>query len=350
MKKKYFFTFIPIFTFLAVFPFQCSVQDAGVFKSQDKGETWEYKTSLKNKDSIAAVEISTIALDPQDSKIIYLGTRANGLYKSKDAGDTWFKTEDKKNVLSNRANVYDITIDALSPNRIYIGTYQDKKGRVFRSQDAGESWEEVYIVSKEKFAVFAVAVDNYDPSVVYMGTAQGGFLKSADYGKSWESLKWFDDVISDIVINPRDTRIVYVSTFKKGIYITTDKGLTWQSLERALKPFREAERVEKIVIDSQRPNIIYAGSEFGLLRSDDGGTNWQAVKVIIPPQSIPILSLAVNPQNTNHLYYGAGSVLYRSLDQGENWTVHSFKSSKIIKAIVVDPINPDVVYVGMGSP
>ena len=182
-----------------------------------------------------------------------------------------------------------------------------------------------------------------------MGTAQGGFLKSADYGKSWESLKWFDDVISDIVINPRDTRIVYVSTFKKGIYITADKGLTWQSLEKSLKPFKEAERVEKIVIDPQRPNIIYAGSQFGLLRSNDGGANWQAVNVIIPPQSIPILSLAVNPQNTNHLYYGAGSVLYRSLDQGENWTVHSLSSSKIIKTILVDPVNPDVVYVGMGS-
>lgn len=341
---------IPIFAFLAIFPFQCgSITDTGVFKSQNKGETWEHKITLDNKRSIGAIEILTIVLDPQDSKIVYLGTKANGLYKSKDGGDTWSKIEDKNKVLSSRANVYDIAIDAQSPNRIYIGTYQDKKGHVFRSQDAGESWEEVYIVSEEKFAVFAVAVDNYDPSVVYMGTAQGGFLRSTDYGKSWESMKWFDDVISDIVINPRDTRVVYVSTFKKGINITNDKGLTWQSLEESLKPFKQAERVEKIVIDPQRPNIIYIGSEFGLLRSDNNGANWQAVNVIIPPESIPILSLAVNPQNTNHLYYGAGSVLYRSLDQGENWTVHSLSSSKIIKAIVVDPINPDVIYVGMGE-
>ena len=96
MKKNTFLTIVPIFAFLAVFPFQCgSVQDAGVFKSQNKGETWERKVNIDNKSSIGAVEILTIALDPQDSKIIYLGTRANGLYKSKDAGDAWAKVEDK---------------------------------------------------------------------------------------------------------------------------------------------------------------------------------------------------------------------------------------------------------------
>lgn len=346
--KKY-LAVIPIFSALAFSPFQCAVRDAGIFKSEDKGETFKHQVFIDKKHSLASVEILTIEINPQDSKIIYLGARGNGLYKSANAGESWSKLEDKNGALSSRANVYDMAIDAQNPSRIYIGTYQNKKGRVFRSQDAGDSWEEVYVVSKEQYGVFAVAVDNYEPAVIYIGTAQGGFLKSADFGKSWKLMRWFDDAISDIAVNPQDARIVYLSAFNKGIYKTTDKGSNWESFETALEEFRQAEQVEKLVIDAQRPNIIYAGSEFGLLRSNNSGRSWQPVNIIIPPESIIISSLAVDPQNTDHLFYGAGPVLYKSLDQGENWTVNSLPSSKIIKAIVVDPVNPDVIYVGMGE-
>ncbi len=192
-----------------------------------------------------------------------------------------------------------------------------------------------------------MAVDNYDSAVVYMGTAQGGFLKSTDYGKSWQIIKWFDDTISDIAINPHDTRVVYVSTFKKGIYKTSDKGENWQSFKENLKKFRHSQKVEELVIDPQRPNIIYAGSAYGLLTSNDGGENWQEVKIIMPPKSLPVLSLAIDPQNTDHLYYGAGPVLYRSLDQGKNWTVHELASQRSVKAIIVDPKDSNLVYAGM---
>jgi photosystem II stability/assembly factor-like uncharacterized protein len=340
---------IPVFTFLAFSPMTChkSDEDGGLYKSADMGESWEQLTSQSEENSITHLDILSMVVDPNDSEILYLGTGANGIHRSCSRGEHWYKLEDKNRILDSRANVHDIAIDPKDPKRIYIGTYQNKKGRVFRSQDAGQSWEEVYLVSKEGYAVFAVAVDIYDPSIVYAGTAQGGFLKSVDYGKSWQIMKWFDDVISDIVINPQDTRQIYVSTFKKGVYKTSNKGLTWQSFEESLKDFRQSEKVEKLVIDPRNPSIIYSGSEYGLLRSENGGQTWNEIKIIMPSKSMPILSLAVNPQNPEHLYYGSGSVLYRSLDRGLNWTVYDFSSDKNIKTIVVDPRNSNLVYVGM---
>lgn len=349
--KKTFLIIAPIFAFLAFSPFQCQniSREGGLFKSTDMGETWQ-KIIVEDEDksfSIKSLDILDIEVSPDNSDIVYLGSQGNGFFKSYSNGSFWHKVEDENDVLSSRANVYDIVIDPKDPEKIYIGAYQDKKGRVFRSQDAGESWEEVYVVSREKFAVFAVAVDRYDPSIIYMGTAQGGFLKSTDYGKSWEIIKWFDDVISDIVINPQDTRTVYVATFKKGIYKTNDKGNTWQSFEEALKEFRQAKKVEKLVIDPKRPNILYAGSEYGLLTSKDGGESWQEVDIIMPSQSEPVLSLAVENQNSDHLYYGAGSILYRSLDQGNSWTVHEIESSQSIKVITIDHKDPGTIYLGM---
>lgn len=346
--KKSFFVIIPIFSFLAFTPFQCQkISDGGLYISGDMGESWQQQTVKGEQLSITSLDILKLVIDPNNSSVLYLGARENGIYKSFSQGEFWHKIEDKNGLVSGRANVYDIAVDPKDSNRLYIGVYQDKKGRVFRSQDSGKSWEEVYVVSEEEYAVFAVAVDSYDSSIVYMGTAQGGFLKSTDYGKSWELMKWFDDVISDIVINPQDTRVIYLSTFQKGIYKTTDKGVNWQSFEEDLEEFRQAEKVENLVIDSQRSNIIYAGSEYGLLTSKDGGQTWQEVKIIMPPESIPVLSLAIEFENTDHLYYGAGPILYRSLDQGVNWTVHELTSQQNIKAIAIDPRNPNLIYVGM---
>lgn len=343
------FLFIPIFTFLSAFPLQCVEQgrDGGIFASFNRGEAWQQKVTISKKQTIADLDVLTIALDPQNSKIIYLGTRSRGIYKSMDGGEVWYPLIDEKRALDQRANVYDIAIDARDSNNLYIGTYQNRYGRFFRSKDGGRSWEQVYIVSRPQYAIFAVEVDSYDSSVVYMGTAEGGFLKSMDYGKSWRLIKWFNDVISDIKVNPQNTQVVYVSTFKRGVYKTTDKGGTWQSFESALRGFYEAEKVETLVIDRRQPEVLYAGSEYGLLKTTDGGQTWQKVNVIIPPETISILSLAIDPDNSSIIYYGAGSVFYKTVDGGKNWSLTTIPSTKKIKAIKIDPDDPDIIYIGM---
>ncbi len=204
---------------LFALPISCTpTTDGGVFRSSDGGETWQQKVVISKNQTIAGTDVLFIKIDSIDPKIIYAGTKGDGIFKSMDGGDVWYRLNETNTVFTKRANVYDMAIDPKNPNILYVGTYQDRFGRLFRSPDAGKSWEEVYRVSREQYAIFAVAVDSYDPLVVYMGTAEGGLFKSLDYGKSWRIINWFDDVISDIEVNPRDTRTVYVSTFNKGIY------------------------------------------------------------------------------------------------------------------------------------
>jgi len=160
-------------------------------------------------------------------------------------------------------------------------------------------------------------------------------------------MNWFDNVISDIAINPSNTRQIYVSTFEKGIYKSDNKGETWQSFEEELEGFSQAKRVDSIVIDSQRPNILYAGSEYGLLTSKNSGQTWEEVAIIMPPESKPVLSIAIDSNNTDHLYYGAGPILYRSLDQGVNWTIHELDSERNVRTIAIDPHDSSMVFVGM---
>src|SRR3989339_66290 len=168
MNRK-FYAIIPVFAFLSIIPTQCqeAVDDAGLYRSKDMGETWTQLSVRGEAASIASLNILDIAIDPTNSGVIYLGTRENGIYKSCSKGQSWYKIQDDNGVFSGRANVYDIAIDPKDPQRIYAGAYQDKKGKVFRSQDGGISWEEVYVVSEEAYAVFVAVIDSYAPSVIY---------------------------------------------------------------------------------------------------------------------------------------------------------------------------------------
>ena len=344
---------IPVFftSILSAFPFNCSTaRDGGVWQSLDQGESWAQKVAISKNQTISSVKISTMTFDPRNSKIIYLGTRGGGIYKTLDGGEIWYHLDDLNNLaLDKRANIYDIAIDPRDNNIIYAGVYQNRLGRLLRSGDAGKNWEEVYRVSREQYAVFTVEIDSYDPSVVYLGTAEGGFFKSLDYGKSWKVIKWFDDVITDIKVNPYDTRTVFVSTFRKGIYKTTDKGGNWQELA-ALKNFsREIEEMPTLAIDKKNPDILYLGARSALLKSFDGGQNWQKVDIALPPNSVSVSAIALDPLTAANFYYAAGNVLYRTQDNGQTWTIHPVASGETIKVIAVDPQDPRIIYAGMGE-
>ncbi len=343
------FLVVPLFLIVpfAAFPFSCSVSsDGGVYRSADRGETFAQTVTISKNQSLARSNILTIKFDPQNSEIIYIGTTGEGIFKSMDGGDTWYRLNEVNPVFNKRANVYDIAIDPKNSSNIYVGTYQDKFGRLFRSPDGGKNWEEVYRVSREQYAIFAVEIDSYEPSVVYMGTAEGGLLKSTDFGKSWRVINWFEDVITDIKVDPHDTRIVYVSTNQKGIYKTTDKGATWQQLGGALS-FFESKQIETLMMDQNNPNVLYTGSKTGLLKSTDSGQTWQRVNIVIPPNSVTVEAVALDPLNSGFLFYGAGNVLYRSGDGGQNWTVYPIASSKKIKVIAIDPKDTKMVYLGV---
>lgn len=328
-------------------PFQCGgIRDAGVFKSSDAGEVWQHKVTIDKRHSIAAVNVLSLTIDPNNSETVYLGARENGIYKSTDGAETWQKIADKNDVLRSRANIYQIAVDPKNSNNIYAAGYQENQGRLFKSQNGGESWEEVYVVSQEKYAVFSVAIDPFESQTVYMGTAQGGFLQSMDYGESWRTVGWFDGVINNIVINPRDTRIIYLGTFQKGVYRTTDRGISWQNLE-GVKVFKGAEKVESLVIDPNNPNILYLGSSYGLLRTTNSGQSWEGVNIIIPTESLPILSVAVHPSNSQVIYFGAGPSIYKTTDGGGHWSIKRLDTSKKVKAIVIDPKFPNNVYLGI---
>ncbi|MFC1700986.1 WD40/YVTN/BNR-like repeat-containing protein [Patescibacteria group bacterium] len=351
MDRRIFLVIIPIVAYFVFSTFHQPNKIVGgdkFFVSEDMGKTWVQKEVRDQGFAFSSLKFLSIAIDPNNSDIIYLGTRGNGLYKSCCRGEHWYKTQNENNLFLERANIYDIAIDSANSDRVYLSVYHERRGRVFRSMDAGESWDEIYVSSEEGHGIFSIAVDKFNPAIIYIGTAQGGFLKSDDYGNSWKIINWFENTISDIAINPFNSNEIYLSAFRGGVYKTIDGGVEWISLKENMEDFREAELIDKIVMDPFNPNVLYTASEYGILTSNDKGETWEEVDMVSPPNAVPALSLAVDSKNTNYLFYGAGSILYNSLDKGKRWIINQLPDEILsVKVIAVDPNNPKLIYVGM---
>ncbi|MEK7160582.1 MAG: hypothetical protein AAB724_00995, partial [Patescibacteria group bacterium] len=102
-------------------------------------------------------------------------------------------------------------------------------------------------------------------------------------------------------------------------------------------------------IDWQNPDILYSGSQKGLLKSVDAGQFWERLNIVIPPSAVPILAVAQDPINPDRLYYAAGNVVYRTFDRGQTWSVQPLPTTKKIKVLTIDPRSAGIIYAGIGK-
>ena len=133
-------------------------------------------------------------------------------------------------------------------------------------------------------------------------------------------------------------------------------GLRW----RDIGPFRGGRTVGAAGISSQ-PNVFYIGvNNGGIWKTDDFGRTWRPLFDDQPTGSIG--AIAVAPSNPNILYAGSGEGLqrpdlsvgdgmYKSDDAGQTWRHLGLRDAQQIPAILVDPANPNRLFVAvLGHP
>jgi len=130
---------------------------------------------------------------------------------------------------------------------------------------------------------------------------------------------------------------------------------------RSIGPSGMSGRVTAIDAIETNPNIIYIGSASGgLWKTESGGMEWtplfdkEAVASIgavsiyqASPDIIWVGTGEGNPRNSLNSGFG----VYRSIDGGKTWELKGLEKTRNIHRIIIDPTNPDIVYVGaIGSP
>ena len=141
----------------------------GVYKSIDGGATW------KNMGLKKTYQIGRILVSPKDSKVVYVGAAGRlygpnedrGVFKTTDGGETW----EKVLFVDNKTGVIDMIMDPTNPDTI-IAAFWD------RQRDGFDSWPGT--VAKPE------GVDGYDP--IRKWGSGSGLYKTTDAGKSWRKL------------------------------------------------------------------------------------------------------------------------------------------------------------------
>jgi photosystem II stability/assembly factor-like uncharacterized protein len=128
------------------------------------------------------------------------------------------------------------------------------------------------------------------------------------------------------------------------------QGMEW----RLVGPFRGG-RVEAVAGIPGNPYVYYFGAVAGgLWKTVDGGVDWMP---IFDKESNPSIgAIAIAPSDPNVIYVGTGEPcfrgditygngMYKSVDAGKTWTHIGLEDSRHIGRILIDPQNPDIVYV-----
>ena len=224
--------------------------------------------------------------------------------------------------------------DPVEPAVFYFGAVA---GGIWKTEDAGATWENVSDGYLKTSSVGALAVSDSDPNVIYAGMGEStiradvshgdGIWKSTDRGRSWVHMGLADTRhVSEIRIHPCDPDRVWVAALghafgphpERGVYRSTDGGASWERVlyrderteqtspsrdehtERTSPSWRDrSERISPsrdnctgaadLALDARNPTILYAslwtvhrnfwelasgGPGSGLWRSTDSGTTW----------------------------------------------------------------------------
>ncbi|MFA6563315.1 MAG: hypothetical protein WCV00_15505 [Verrucomicrobiia bacterium] len=310
--------------------------------------------------------ISTVAVSPHDSHIVFAGCDVGGFFKSTDGGANW---------RIRNAGLHDLYVEVISPHPrdpqvIYIGT----EGGVHKSTDGGETWQWL----REGFPptqlhsfsapIGALAIDPQQPDTLYAGIGRprwnkggtGTIYKTTDGGAHWSVANPNgggmdrESIVSDLVVHPRESRRVFAAT-NRGLYRSDDAGATWRLLNKGL-PHNHTRRVG---LCAKQPDVMYLTLrtepgkppwQGGVYRSEDGGETWSPrleglMKLVGKPGApAPMTSnvdrLVVHPTDPDIAYVGdtawVSAFVYRTTDGGQHWQHVTLRASARAKQSNMD--------------
>jgi len=339
----------------------------GLLRSSDGGENWESAAFSKTKRVSFPVRIFDLVFHPQDPNIIFIGSKSSGLWKSGDGGKSWEKILDQGRILNPLADVYRVGLSRSNPQIIYLAVYQNNRGRVLKSENGGESFREIYFVTADRFGVFDLYINPGNADQVVIITGQGGVLETRNGGRTWKVIKWFKEPLVKLLVNPVFAGEMFVLTEQGNLFKTFDGGENWADLneqspnqgrpiaysspQASLDPWAglfQRSGIEALVADPGVFTTLYLGSGEGILRSANGGFTWERLNILIPPEALPVRTVAVHPRFSNIILAGAASQFHRSDDGGTNWRVKFLPTRDKIKNILIHPLKPEVMFAILG--
>jgi len=179
-------------------------------------------------------------------------------------------------------------------------------------------------------------------TLVFAGTSSSGVFRSNDGGDSWTAIGPEETQVLSIAVDPEDTEVIYIGT-NSTVMKTENGGEDWEAINEGLPGASFA----VLEMDPSDSRVLYAGNNGrGVFKTENGGERWQAKNSagLNDPAAKQIFSLAVHPSDSSVVYLGTNGTVYESSNGGSTWSPTIFTQVGPVRAIAIDPVNPEVVY------
>ena len=314
-----------------------------------------------------------IAIDPNDTAIVWLGAASGGLWKSTTGGtgtNAWTNVPIGFPVLG----VSSIAINPTNSNIMFIGTGETydygssvngivrrtTRGSngigILKSIDGGVTWTQSLNWNyKQRRGVWDVIMNPKNPKVIYAATTEGVF-KSNNNGASWNNVLP-QLMVMDLEMDANDTNIVYagvgnLTSANKGLYKTNNSGATWSILSNGLPPNTQGGRIS-IATYPLNPRIVMcmvadSFNTVGIYRSTNQGATWTNMLTsgtnVVSYQGWYAHCLMMAANDSSHVFAG-GVNLFESFDSGI--TMNQIASTNIwsdFHGLISNPLDPNKIY------
>ncbi|MFP4529433.1 MAG: WD40/YVTN/BNR-like repeat-containing protein, partial [Candidatus Kapaibacterium sp.] len=317
---------------------------AAVIKSTDAGESWSVVASAEDHPNYLDFSHDgsgpngqglydlSIAVHPNNKDMVFIG--GVNVWKSLDGGSSWELAGEWTGNFGAFVHADHHELEFHPGGRLYSAN----DGGIRWTSDGGESWNDISD-GLEVTQFYRISTYAKDKNLMYGGTQDNGTHKYVN--GQWKNVRGGDGM--ECIVDYTNSDYVYVSIYNGDFVRSTDGG---ESFEKMINPEdfgEEGAWVTPMAMDPNDPKVLYVGY-YNVYKSTDRGTNWTKLSNI-NTQGATMRTIAVAPSNTRVIYAAYTGAVLKSLDGGTNWQIIYQSQDAPIKDICVDPGNANRIWV-----